>query len=247
MMQIKKIDNQLMSTKIYHALLDMMTRPEILEKGKLPRESEIIELLGVSRTSLRDALALLEKDVIITRRRGFGTFINREVLALKNRLDVKKEFNALIKDAGYDPSLKYVETVRVQADKEVSQALAIQPGENLYKVTKLLAGDGTPMIYCSNYVPEAFLPDGTFPEKEKGRPIYELLEKYCDIRIHHEISQITPVLMTAELEKIFELPPSAGMTVQYFTEVAYDIDSRPVMYSEFYHRSDLIRQTIVRS
>lgn len=245
-MKIQKIDSNLLSTKIYNALMELMSDPEVLDKGKLPKEDDIVKLLAVSRTSLRDALALLEKDVIITRRRGFGTMINREVLELDNRLDIKKEFNVLITEAGYQPSRKLVGIKWIEADEDLAAKLNIQAGDKLCGVKKLLAGDDRPLIYCINYLPESLLPDGKFPEEEVERPIYEILEENFNIRIHHEISRITPKVMDEELESIFEVEHTGKTAIQYFTEVAYDIDSNPVMYSEVCQRSDLIDQTLVR-
>lgn len=48
-----------------------------LSRGtKLPREEELARILGVSRTTVRQALNDLAADGIVLRRQGRGTFVN---------------------------------------------------------------------------------------------------------------------------------------------------------------------------
>ncbi len=44
--------------------------------GRIPPEMELAEALGVSRTTVRDALSRLEMEGTISRRQGAGTFVN---------------------------------------------------------------------------------------------------------------------------------------------------------------------------
>ena len=76
-------------------LLDEMKNGRFAQCDRLPRETELAELLGISRTQLRDTLSELEREGYITRRHGVGTCINRHVLAVKNRMDIEAEFSKL--------------------------------------------------------------------------------------------------------------------------------------------------------
>ena len=44
-------------------------------RDKLPTEDELVEYFGVSKITVRNALALLEADGLIFRTRGKGTFV----------------------------------------------------------------------------------------------------------------------------------------------------------------------------
>src|SRR6185369_2216490 len=59
--------------EIRTAIADGVYRPG----AQLPAESELVQMLGVSRTVVREALRLLEDDGLITRRHGIGTFVRR--------------------------------------------------------------------------------------------------------------------------------------------------------------------------
>ena len=71
-------------------LLASMKDGEYSNCDRLPRESVLSELLGISRTQLRDILASLEREGFITRRHGVGTIINRHVLNAQTRMDIEE-------------------------------------------------------------------------------------------------------------------------------------------------------------
>ena len=53
-----------------HAIAQGQWRPG----ERLPSESELCERFGISRTTVRQALARLEQEGMVVRRKGFGTF-----------------------------------------------------------------------------------------------------------------------------------------------------------------------------
>ena len=66
-------------------------KAQILEgafgEGRIPPETELATDLGVSRTTVRDALSRLEHEGAIYRRQGSGTFVNPQGLQIKSRLE----------------------------------------------------------------------------------------------------------------------------------------------------------------
>ena len=57
------------------------------EEDRIPSETDLAESLGVSRTTIRDALSRLENEGVIYRKQGSGTFVNRPGLRIKSRLE----------------------------------------------------------------------------------------------------------------------------------------------------------------
>ncbi|MCB0175689.1 MAG: winged helix-turn-helix transcriptional regulator, partial [Anaerolineae bacterium] len=49
---------------------------EEFAEGRIPSEMELASELGVSRTTIRDALSRLELEGTIYRKQGAGTFVN---------------------------------------------------------------------------------------------------------------------------------------------------------------------------
>lgn len=75
-----------------------------LSRGtKLPREEELARILGVSRTTVRQALNDLAADGIVLRRQGRGTFVNAASRGIRARFSPSTELTDAIRDSGYEP------------------------------------------------------------------------------------------------------------------------------------------------
>src|SRR5690606_22372667 len=79
---------------------------EDFEDGRIPSEAELATELGVSRTTIRDALSRLENEGTVYRRQGSGTYVNRPGLQIKTRLEEIWSYEAVLRAHGYTPSTK---------------------------------------------------------------------------------------------------------------------------------------------
>lgn len=69
-MDVKSLREPKMAERVAAVLRRMMVRGEIAEGTMLPPESELVERLGVSRPTLREAFRVLESESLITVERG---------------------------------------------------------------------------------------------------------------------------------------------------------------------------------
>ena len=69
-------------------------RAQILEEKKyrpgekLPNENELAESIGISRTTLREAIRTLASEGLLEVRRGRGTFVAGSLTALRRRASI---------------------------------------------------------------------------------------------------------------------------------------------------------------
>lgn len=62
---------------VYDKLFKLIKDGEFDDTGKLPTEPELAKIMGVSRMTLRQALALLQEDGVIKNMHGKGNFITQ--------------------------------------------------------------------------------------------------------------------------------------------------------------------------
>lgn len=74
---LEKIQRIKLSEEILHRLKDMIKGGKFVYGDKLPVEKRLAEIFGVSRTTVREALAVLEAEGWVTTKRGGGTFVKR--------------------------------------------------------------------------------------------------------------------------------------------------------------------------
>ncbi|AGF58437.1 DNA-binding GntR family transcriptional regulator [Clostridium saccharoperbutylacetonicum] len=68
-------EKELRYVSVYNQLFKMINEGTFPEGSRLPSEPELSKLIGVSRTTLRQALALLQDDGLVNNIRGKGNFI----------------------------------------------------------------------------------------------------------------------------------------------------------------------------
>lgn len=73
--ELKHIGKGALSDHIVHHILDMISINKLEERSRLPSIEDLSKKLGVSRTSLREAIKLLEAWGVVTVRHGVGVFV----------------------------------------------------------------------------------------------------------------------------------------------------------------------------
>jgi GntR family transcriptional repressor for pyruvate dehydrogenase complex len=74
-MPFRKVEPEKLSTAVIRQIEDLILRGILRPGERLPSERELSERLGVSRPSLRDAIAALQQDGLLTSKAGAGVFV----------------------------------------------------------------------------------------------------------------------------------------------------------------------------
>jgi GntR family transcriptional regulator len=210
--------------------------------GRIPPEAALAEELGVSRTTIRDALAKLEHEGAIYRKQGAGTFVNEPGLQIKSRLEEIWSYEQVLEDHGYTPSVKVLTDEILPVNEDTADALGLSAGDEVLVIEKVFLEDSTPVVLTRNRIPATLLDDTT--AKRDDLPIYEYLEEYCDRRLSYYVSEIVPVAFDAELAAKLDVDP--GTIGLSFIEVGFDQNNDAVVQATSYFRDDLLRFRLIR-
>jgi DNA-binding FadR family transcriptional regulator len=71
----RKIPRVNLSQEVANGILDMIESREILTREKIPTESELTKIFGVSRTAVREGIRDLVAIGVLETKRGVGTFV----------------------------------------------------------------------------------------------------------------------------------------------------------------------------
>lgn len=225
-------------------LLREMREGRFFDCERLPRESVLAQLLGISRTQLRDSLALLEREGFISRRHGVGTVINHHVLDIQTRMDLEQEFLDMVRSAGYQPEVAFVKAIGIACDAEIAGKLRIEPGSKVLRVSRLVTADGRPTIYCDDYIDWQKIKDKSYDKQSLVMPIFYFLTRYCDIEPVMDVTEVRPVAADQRLAEIFGI--TQGTPLLFMDEIDYDIKGYPVFCSAEYYIDGVIRHTVMR-
>lgn len=212
------------------------------EDGRIPSETELAADLGVSRTTVRDALSRLEQEGAIYRKQGAGTFVNEPGLQIKSRLEEIWSYEEVMEDHGYTPSVEVRTIEREPATDRVAGDLRLDPGDPVVVMEKVFLENDEPVVLTYNRIPAELLNgegdlDGTLP-------LYAFLESHCDRYLAYYLSEIVPVTLNDYQADLLAVAPRTPAIS--FEEIGFDQDNRPVVRATSYFRDDLLRFRLIR-
>ena len=125
----------------------------------MPGEHELAERFAVGRSTLREALRLLERDGLVDVFHGRGRFVS--ALATLHADRPVTEFESvteMLEGLGYTVSNRVLRVEQAIASDEQALGLALQPGDPVVLLERLrLAGD-EPLIYSVNAIDRRLIP-----------------------------------------------------------------------------------------
>ena len=227
------LGGKLMSTQVSSLLIKELKEGVYQQADRLPSEVELSERLGVSRTVIRDALSDLEREGLIERVRGIGTVINRDIVNLNNRLDLKFEYNDLIRGTGYRPRTDSISLRLENADDELAEHLQMDAGSQVIVCEKrVLAGD-IPVIYSIDYLPLSLFDGMNYTDIDWSLPIFDILDHYCGLIVVTNIAKVYATNASPAIRQKLAVPD--GEALMLLDEVGFCKLSRPVMRSFEYY------------
>src|SRR6185295_14180183 len=117
------------------ALQEAIKQGRFTAGSQLPSEMEMLQMLGVSRTTLREALRILEEQRLIRKKRGLGTFVMERAIVK----DLSRNFGIteMISQAGYTAGMREVQIKLEKASKALAEKLEIPEGAALVSIERV--------------------------------------------------------------------------------------------------------------
>lgn len=126
-------------------------RDGFAEGSKLPSEQELVARFGVSKMTVRQAVAELVKEGFLRRDHGRGTFVTRP-RALR-RFWTILSFTEEMRSRGLEVENRLLGIRRVRPPEPIRRALRLRPDERVLQVRRLRLAHGQPIAYNVSHVP----------------------------------------------------------------------------------------------
>ncbi|GAA2160523.1 GntR family transcriptional regulator [Actinomadura napierensis] len=206
-----------------------------LEPGDaLPSERRLVEDLGVSRPTLRQAVDGLVAEGLLERRHGSGTYVAEPRIAVPLTMT---SFTEDMIRRGMKPGGRVLSFRTESAGARIGRRLALSPTEEVFTIRRLRLADGTTMAIETLFLPRALMP-GLRRDVLEGRSFYDLL-RGAGIVIASGTETIEPTVTTPE--EAAELGVPVHTPAFLFERVTRDEDGRPLEYVRSLYRDDRYR------
>jgi len=218
-----------LGTPLHHQMFLVM-RDQILS-GRfgaaelLPTEDDLTKLFGVSRITVRTALAKLEASGLIRRRQGVGTFVKQRAPE-PIRVGIREQ-RARLEQLSQTTTLKLLEMDRGTVPADVQSWFGCKPDAQFIRVVRLRTAAQPVLLYLT------FIPEQIGNKFSKGdyahAPHHELIRR-AGIRVTSAEQIVTASL--AEPIVALRLKIEVGSPLLKLRTMFFDDRSRPVRYLE---------------
>lgn len=226
-----------MPLALYHQIY-VMLRERILEgvyaAGEmLPSEPALCRIFKVSRVTIRATLEKLEREGLILRRMGRGTFAMPDSAARPIKASIRGLMDNLL-SLGLRTKAKILEFGLVPVTASVAGHLSLPLDARVQRTVRLCSYKGTPFSYAINYVPEDL--GRTYTRRELStKPFLSLLER-AGLKVASADQTVTARLADANIASCLGVPVGSALISALRT--VRDQKGRPVELLHTLYRPD---------
>ncbi|MBI5305167.1 MAG: GntR family transcriptional regulator [Chloroflexi bacterium] len=222
----------------------VLTRQRRLQAGdQLPSETELSQALGVSRNTIRDALMTLERDGVVVRQHGIGTFLTPAPQHLKTGLHQMLPIPDLIVASGFKPAIRDLKIVATRGPSQAHQILQVSSNEPLQSVSLLYLADKRPAIYITYWLPPSLSPEPLNWNEFDGHMV-NFIERQTAARIHHTVARILAVTATKALADTLKVKRASPLLKMMHT--AFTANGQAIYCSTSFQDSELLEVSVTR-
>lgn len=208
------------------------------DQQKLPSERDLAQEYKVSRVTMRQALAELEKDALIVRERGKGAFVNAKPRPLLPQLDLPTDGNHRSLQSMVDPCPEIVQLTKFeQTDPEICQSLYYQGP--IFYLKRIFCVDGNPVAINRVWIPERFTPDLDKVGLCVEGSLSQTLQKYYGIKIEHRTNIVEAVRPSPSEVNLLKI--TYDTLILQISSTSYTTGNQPYEHSRTSWIGDTIR------
>lgn len=153
MNKISRDSDQPLYKQLAEVLESRATSGDFVIGEMLPSEAKLVEEFDVSRITVRQALANMEKRGLIVRRRGKGTFLSAPPVKQQLNREAKTIIEAL-REKGIEPEVTILGLEQIEPDEYVKDALGGGAGP-ITRLRRVFTHKGAPIALAYLYLPLA--------------------------------------------------------------------------------------------
>lgn len=215
------------------------TIEQLIESGEwppdtqVPSERRLCEQFHISRITVRQALAELEREGRLVRSHGRGTYVAE--VAIRKPVYPLVSFTQDVREHGMEPGARVLRFEVAPPAPLVAAALELKAGESMLILKRQRFANGMPIAVETVHLPASRCP-GLLAEDMNDRSLYETLKRRH--RIVPTRAQQQWQAVPCGLEDALMLGIEPGSPVLRIEQTTFDAEGRPFEHLELYFRGD---------
>ncbi|MGP9566314.1 GntR family transcriptional regulator [Halomonas sp. AOP5-B2-8] len=218
-----------------HHRVYLVLRQEILEGNyppdqSMPNEVLLAQQFGVSRITMRKAMERLNREGLVERHRGKGTF----PIAANEASPIQASISGVLENLiamGLTTDVDVLDFGYVAATSIIAHQLQLTAGSLVQKATRIRSHHGTPFSLLTTYVPEHI--GRSFSQDDLTTQPLLLLFARANVTISHAKQTITAKLATPKQANLLKMEP--GDALLCISRIVFDEHQQPVEFIEGFY------------
>lgn len=212
--------------------------------GALPSETELSEMFSTSRATVREALAQLERERLVIRRQGSGTYISPAFHKLSNTLNELNDPLTMIERTGTIATVGKLEYRLSPVSEDSARVLEIKPHDMAVHLRILYLLDSAPAALL-----EAVIPVFEFYTDSSSLPPFSSLGRFASEvsgwKATHSIATLRAVAATNPTASLLQV--SVGQPLMAMEELCLTDSGQPCFSNFIYLLSNKVELDLLRN
>jgi DNA-binding GntR family transcriptional regulator len=196
---------------------------------RLPSETELSGLYGVSRVTVRAAIRSLQEAGLVAARQGVGTIAMPQSETILSGIDQLSSIDSFARDLGASVGTEDLELEELVADEELAARLEIRPGTPTLVVRRVKTYAGDRVAWIVDLVPETTLPSEVTREEFRGS-VLDVMLAHEELGVEYADCEIVPVALDTEVAR--QLGVRRGTPALYMDEITRNRDGHPLEWGQ---------------
>lgn len=220
---------------------------EILDRTEsgqfLPSEPALARKLGISRSTLREAMRAFEEQGRIVRRQGVGTYVVRPPRVIDAGLELLESLESLARKIGLEVEVGELQVEQRPPSPAEGDSLTMREGEDVVCVSRVIRTQSRPVAYLVDVLPRHVLA----PEDLRGAfrgSVLDLLLRRGHPPLGHSRTEISALAAPADLARRLQI--QRGDALLRLAALLFAADGDAVDRSESYFLPGPFRFHVMR-
>jgi GntR family transcriptional regulator len=226
--------------QLREAILDAIEGGRLRPGDRLPSETELCERFGISRTTVRQALTMLELEGALRREQGRGTFV-AELGPASGFLQSSAGFHEDAERAGHVVTSRVLSRVVERMPAWAAAGLECEPGTHGVALERVRSIDAQVVMYAQTWL-VLDLAAGVLAADMETASLYRVLREHHGVSAHDGRRTVEAVVAEPRVAALLEV--AEGSPLLHVKAVTRDREGRPFECYRAWHRSDRSRLEI---
>lgn len=229
--------------RLREQILALVADQGLMPGDRLPAEPWLAANFAVGRSTVREALKLLEQEGLVDAVQGTGRFLSAiGSLAIERPITRYEGIADMLSGLGYTVTTTVLSVTEEPATLERARSLDIAEGDSVIRLVRLRSGDDRPLVFSTDVIVRDALP-GPIAHRDWSEPVTAALAANGH-EITSSAANLSAVNLPAEIADKYNL---GGLDPwMLISETCITREGRRVLAAEDYHRGDAIGFNVLR-